>query len=113
MSRPKRIVGFSYSGKHRYFLTICTRSRLAAFSDADVAISTIDHFFTTAAKEAFAIRAYCLMPDHIHLLVEGTSDDSDLRRFVKLAKQRSGADFALQKGRRLGSAIWKLEDFRS
>jgi REP element-mobilizing transposase RayT len=30
------------------------------------------------------------MPDHVHLLVEGTAACSDLRRFVKGAKQSSG-----------------------
>ena len=30
------------------------------------------------------------MPDHLHLLVEGTSDDSDGRRFIKAFKQYSG-----------------------
>jgi putative transposase len=28
------------------------------------------------------------MPDHVHLAVEGRADNSDLRRCVKLAKQR-------------------------
>ena len=28
------------------------------------------------------------MPDHLHLVVEGCSDESDLRRFVKIGKQR-------------------------
>jgi REP element-mobilizing transposase RayT len=43
------------------------------------------------------------MPDHVHLLVEGTSDASDLRRFTKMAKQRSGAMFAL----RTGGPLWQ------
>ena len=30
------------------------------------------------------------MRDHVHLLVEGTTDASDLCRFVKLARQYSG-----------------------
>jgi putative transposase len=30
------------------------------------------------------------MPDHAHLLVEGLSASSDLKRFAKMAKQRSG-----------------------
>lgn len=34
------------------------------------------------------------MPDHLHLLVEGLRHDSDLRRLVKLAKQRSGVVYA-------------------
>ena len=28
------------------------------------------------------------MPDHVHLAVEGSRPDSDLRRFAKVAKQR-------------------------
>ena len=28
------------------------------------------------------------MPDHVHLVVAGQTDTSDLRRFVKVAKQR-------------------------
>ena len=30
------------------------------------------------------------MPDHLHALVAGLRDDSDLTQFVSLAKQRSG-----------------------
>jgi len=28
------------------------------------------------------------MPDHVHLVVEGLTDAADMRRFVKIAKQR-------------------------
>jgi putative transposase len=45
--------------------------------------------------------AYCFMPDHVHLLVEGVDLQSDLRTFVGRAKQHSGADFALKHDRRL------------
>jgi len=41
------------------------------------------------------------MPDHIHLLVEGTTSEANLRRFVKLSKQRSGFGFARVTGQRL------------
>ena len=34
------------------------------------------------------------MPDHLHLLVEGTSDDSDCKRFIARAKQYSGFYYA-------------------
>jgi hypothetical protein len=43
------------------------------------------------------------MPDHLHLLVGGTAEMSDLRRFSKLAKQRSGAEYALNHG----AALWQ------
>jgi REP element-mobilizing transposase RayT len=36
------------------------------------------------------------MPDHLHLLVEGTHEDSDLKAFVARAKQYSGFYFRQQ-----------------
>jgi len=101
MGRPKRLEGFSYVGRYRYFLTTCTLDRQRAFEAQAVATSTIDQFLTTARFEQFAVPAYCLMPDHLHMLVEGRADEADFQRFVKLAKQRSGAAYALKSKRRL------------
>ena len=41
------------------------------------------------------------MPDHVHLLIEGLTDDADMRAFVAIAKQKSGFDFAARDGHRL------------
>jgi REP element-mobilizing transposase RayT len=41
------------------------------------------------------------MPDHLHVLLEGLTDQSDFRRFAKMAKQRSGAAYALTSEQRL------------
>lgn len=94
MSRPTRIPGFSYRGPYRYFLTFCTFDRRGVFLESLVAITVLSQFRTTARELDFAILAYCLMPDHAHLLLEGTTDDADLQRFVKRAKQRSGQTYA-------------------
>src|SRR5262245_23498020 len=101
MPRPRRLPGLSYVGPSRYFLTICTKERLPAFMDDVTAAFTVDQFLITASSESFAVLAYCLMPDHIHLLVEGTTSEADLQRFVKLSKQRSGFKFARITGQRL------------
>jgi putative transposase len=98
MSRPRRMDGFSYVGFARYFLTICTRERRRTFCDDAVVAATVRQFRHLANEGRFAILAYCLMPDHAHLLVEGTTDQSDFRRFVRRAKQHSGAAYALQRG---------------
>jgi REP-associated tyrosine transposase len=55
---------------------------------------TMRQIWITAGIERFKILAYCFMPDHLHLLVEGLDECSDLRRFAKMAKQRSGASHA-------------------
>ena len=96
MSRPRRLDGFTYVGLARYFLTTCTYRRRTTFRDHTVASQTIALFRTTSQAEGFSLLAYCLMPDHAHVLVEGLSDSSDFKRFAKLTKQRSGAAYALK-----------------
>ena len=103
MSRPKRLSSHNYVGRGIYFLTFCTYERVEAFRDSEVAVRTLEQFRRTAAIEQFAIRAYCLMPDHVHLLVEGLSASSDLKRFAKMAKQRSGG----MHRRRCGQRLWQ------
>ena len=94
MSRPPRIAGFDYRGPYRYFLTFCTFERRETFRDSGVANLVLTQFRRTARRSAFAILAYCLMPDHVHLLVQGTTAAADLRRFVKRAKQGAGQAYA-------------------
>jgi putative transposase len=86
--------GFSYRGPHRYFLTFCTFERRPYFRSSEAAEIVVRHVRRTAIAQRFAVLAYCLMPDHVHLLVEGTHQDSDLQKFVKIAKQSSGQMYA-------------------
>jgi putative transposase len=83
MSRPPRLSGCYYRGPRRYFLTFATYKRREHFHNSEVVAMVVRHFRRTARREGFAILAYCVMPDHVHLLVEGTTPQSDLRRFVK------------------------------
>jgi REP element-mobilizing transposase RayT len=85
-----RLTSFDYLGEYRYFLTFCTADRHHAFIKADVVETTLSQIVRASVGNAFNIPAYCLMPDHAHLLVEGSSPASDLRRFAKDAKQYSG-----------------------
>ena len=101
MSRPKRLPHVSYVGKAKYFLTFCVRDRREAFKEDEHAQSALTELLRTARQEQFSLLAYCLMPDHAHLLIEGLDDESDLRRFAKLAKQRSGSHHKKKTGERL------------
>jgi REP element-mobilizing transposase RayT len=47
------------------------------------------HLLETAAQRNFSLHAYCIMPDHIHFLCEGLSDNTDLVQFVDALKQRT------------------------
>ena len=101
MSRPPRLPNFSYKGVHRYFLTICTFNRQRLFASPATVQDTLLQFRKTAEEEGFEISAYCFMPDHCHLLIEGLATGSDFKRFCKLAKQRSGGVYARKRGGRL------------
>src|SRR5262245_13651646 len=103
MSRPARVHGFPYVGIYRYFLTFCTQDRVETFREPTTVRRTLLEFRRTAAIDQFAILAYCLMPDHVHLLVEGMCESSDLRRFTRMAKQRAGSVHA----RRTGARLWQ------
>jgi REP element-mobilizing transposase RayT len=101
MSRPRRIPGYSYVGVQRYFLTICTDRRQAFFRDAAAANMVIAQFLRTAAEHDMAVLVYCVMADHMHLLVDGLHDGAELLPFMKLAKQRAGYLFKQKYGRTL------------
>jgi REP-associated tyrosine transposase len=60
------------------------------FLDRAVAAMVVRQILLAAARFEFAVLAYCLMPDHAHLLVHGRSEHADLRRFAKRTKQSSG-----------------------
>jgi REP element-mobilizing transposase RayT len=53
-----------------------------------VAVRVVAQIEKTCTDEKFVILAYCVMPDHVHLVLEGACETSDLRRCAKLAKQR-------------------------
>ena len=101
MSRPPRLAGFQYVGNYSYFLTLCTDQRSEAFRDDALARLAVDQIRRTARTFSFAILAYCVMPDHAHLLLNGRSAASDLRRFTKRFKQGTGQRYAHQRKRRL------------
>ena len=85
--RPTRLRGFSYIGFYRYHLRFSTNGdRL--FAKRDLVDAALLEIRRTAGDEGFALLAYCFMPGHLHLLVEGERESSDLRRFARLSKQR-------------------------
>jgi len=89
LKRPPRIPGFDYTGCHAYFLTICAEGREAFFLLQECAEAVCAELLRTAAAYGFAVIAYCLMPDHLHALIEGVEDRADFRRFVSMFKQRT------------------------
>ena len=90
MAQPKRLRGISYVGPAAYFVTTVTLNRTKAFSELEFGRFAAQALIEIAGREDFALSAYCLMPDHGHLLLSATSERSDLRRMVSSWKQGTG-----------------------
>jgi putative transposase len=56
----------------------------------------------TCEEKAFAVIAMVFMPDHLHMLVEGTRADCEFRSFMRLLRQRT----AIAGKQALGKKIW-------
>ena len=85
VSRLPRLRDFDYRGRHSYFLTFCTYRRKSTFREASVASMVTGQILRSAKSFEFDVLAYCLMPDHVHLLVHGRSDRSDLQASIRQA----------------------------
>jgi putative transposase len=93
-SKP-RLKDLDYRGLNRYFVTICTSEKEPLFVDVRLVETILSIIREKALKHAFTVWGYCFMPDHLHLLLEGTDASSDLKIFVKAFKQRSGYLFGM------------------
>jgi REP element-mobilizing transposase RayT len=67
--RPHRLTGVSYVGFQRYFVTTCTAFRKTLFNDHALATEVIQQILQLSREFEFAVVAYCVMPDHLHLLL--------------------------------------------
>lgn len=98
-----RLSSAEYTGRKVYFLTICCESRRAVFSNSKRAEWLIIELHGESNKHRFLVHAYCVMPDHFHVLVEGASTDSNLLAFAKSFKQKTSFGFR----RETGFPLWE------
>lgn len=98
---PPRWTDFSYAGRYRYALTFAVDGRRRAFADAEAVGLVLAQILRAAVETRFVVTAYCFMPDHLHLIAEGQTDEADCRAFIKLSKQYSGYYYKQASGERL------------
>jgi putative transposase len=99
--RVARLPPQNYFGRQAYFVTICCDRRAPSLRDPATAQSVLALLLQCAATHSFLLHAYCVMPDHSHVLTEGLHDRSDLHEFIRVLKQRSAFAFRKSHSRRL------------
>ena len=98
-----RLKEFSYKGTYRYFVTLCTFNKADVFCDRCSVSFLLNSLGAKSRTFRFKVWAYCFMPDHLHLLVEGSDDSSDFRRFISAFKQDTGFNYK----KRFGLRLWQ------
>jgi REP element-mobilizing transposase RayT len=64
-----RLSEFDYSARRIYFVTLITFERQRVFRNRQLAKSVCDCLKDLRKALGFDLHCYCLMPDHLHLLV--------------------------------------------
>ncbi len=91
--RPRLLDSLSYTGIRGYLITINTYKRKKYFVHSNIVKSLVKCLHEVADQQYFDVVAYTFMPDHIHLLLTGKNEASDLNVFIKQYKQISAHKF--------------------
>lgn len=88
-----RLKTFSYRGSYRYFITIVADKRNEIFISSEIAGQILKALKEVSILCQFAVWAYCFMPDHLHVLIEGKNEDSDMKELILKFKQKTAYEF--------------------
>ena len=99
--RPPRLADSEYIGAVRIFLTMCTLQRTRIFITSATVDNVRAEMLRTGESYGVEIIAYCFMPDHVHALIQGLAEDSNLLKWMKMLRQRSGHCYRTRNRRRL------------
>lgn len=88
--RKHRLEPSCYIGFVRITITICIEGRKEIFVKDEVCNTVLRFLREELQKEKIINRAYIFMPDHIHLVLEGTEKESNILNAIKMFKQKSG-----------------------
>ena len=89
-----------YTGLGAYSVTISTDDRHPALRTEPVLRICLHALKDACERQYVQVLAYCFMPDHAHLLLEGSAK-SNLIDFMKRFKQLSGFAYKTETGRQL------------
>ena len=74
---------FSYTGKHRYSVTLFTHGSKEVFRNAEPVRAVLEVLGECGRKEAFEITAYCFLPGRLVIIIGGKDEGSDFRSFIR------------------------------
>ena len=86
-------------------MTFATYGSMPYFEDDRYVESCIAFLKDLSLSYNFDVLAYCFMPDHLHLLIEGKEENSDFRGFISMFKQKTNFHFKKIQG----NPLWQKD----
>jgi putative transposase len=101
--KPNRLSSEAYRGERAYFLTLCVDDRKRVFKNGALVNALLSLLTKNCCTHQFAVYAFCFMPNHLHLILVGKSDSSELAGLIRAFKGAATAE-----ARRFGiSNLWQ------
>jgi len=100
-----RLSASRYRGQQAYFVTFCFHDRRPFGKNARIAQWLVTKLKKYSAESEFFVHAYCVMPDHLHILAAARAESSNLVKFVEALKQETAIEFERKRNLRL----WQLK----
>ena len=91
-----------YIGMRGYFITINTYNRKKYFIHEHIVFSLVTYLKQVAQQEKFDVVVFTYMPNHVHFVLLGKNESSNVCRFMKSYKQLTGYKFK----QTFGSRLW-------
>jgi putative transposase len=107
-SRSNRLPNYDYSKDRPVHVTVCTDNKENIFDSEIHARIVIDELLKAAKDVRFRILCYCLMPDHLHVIVSPGESTLTLSKFLNIFKGRTTAVFRERKDLK---KIWQRSGF--
>ena len=79
-----------YIGEISISLTMCIKNKVCAFSDTEIINIFMNILESIVLRNKCIIPVYCFMPDHQHMIITGTHEDTDLLKIITGYKQKTG-----------------------
>ncbi|MFH1577338.1 MAG: transposase [Candidatus Margulisiibacteriota bacterium] len=80
--KSPRLKDYDYSTHQAYFITICSFERNKCFAKDAFNQEIVSCLKEERTRSGFLVYVYCLMPDHLHLLLSPPGDALSVSRFI-------------------------------
>jgi len=104
-SRSLRLFGWDYRSPYDYHVIIATKDRRPLFLQPKAVKAFVDSLRDQTRVAKFTIWAFCIMPDHIHILCQ-PPDNSEIDLTTFIARVKSVTSRALAEAG-FGWKIWQ------